>query len=125
MARLEDAEGGGVTRDELKTLDNYLSARRRVIEDYRGAAIAVDITIDKPGLFSDDQKADRLEHLRRTKALYEAEFPARPVGPPLPPSLTPDEEDALVRVERGGGIFGPKRRHLILVTTALRRVTGR
>lgn len=113
-----------MTRDELKLLDEYLSARRRVIEDYRGAAIAVDTVLVAPTHFTNEQVADRMETLRRAKARYEEEFPARPVGPPMPSSLTPDEEDALVRVEGGGGIFGPKRRHLILVTTALRRVTG-
>lgn len=114
-----------MTRDELRLLDNYLSARRRVIEDYRGAATAVDTVLAAPTHFTNEQVADRMETLRRAKARYEEEFPARPIGPPLPPSLTPDEEDALVCVERGGGIFGPKRKHLILVTTALRRVTGR
>jgi hypothetical protein len=116
-----------MTRDELKLLDEYLSARRRVIEDYRGAAIAVDTVLAAPEHFSAEQRADRMEFMRRMKSLYEAEFPPKaPVSPPLPPAgtLTPDEEDALVRVERGGGIFGPKRKHLNAVCGALRRLAG-
>lgn len=114
-----------MTRDELKLLDEYLSARRRVIEDYRGAATVVHTALLVPTEFTEEQLADRLETLRRAKARYEEEFPARPVGPPLPPSLTPDEEDALVRVEGGGGLFGPSKRNLRLVCAALKRVTGR
>lgn len=114
-----------MTRDELKTLDGYLSARRRIIEDYRGAAVALDTALAVPESFTTEQVENRMETLRRARARYDEEFPARLVGPPLPPSLTPDEEDALVCVERGGGLFGPRRKHLILVTTALRRVTGR
>ena len=118
MAHLEGKEVGSVTREDLRVLDEYLCARRRVIEDYRGAGVALDTALAVPGSFNEEQVANRQETFRRARARYEEEFGAKP-------NLTPDEEDALVRVEGGGGIFGPSKRHLRLVCAALRRVTGR
>lgn len=118
MAHLEGKEVGSLTREDLRVLDEYLSARRRVIEDYRSAGVALDTALAVPDSFNEHQVANRQETFRRARARYEEEFGSRM------PTLTPDEEDALVRVEGGGWLFGPSKRNLRLVCGALRRLTN-